>query len=612
MRVSIFQLRAIAAATLVCGCGWVADGYGQVAAGGTSGAGASAAGGTVSGAGAASGAGGQAGAAVGTGNAGVGTPGAAAVPQVPVSGAAGGSTFPGSVPGVVAPDTTPPASQLPGNRTGQQPTAPGVRAGQQSELPGNRTGRQTTLPGNRTGQISTLPGDQTDQPSTLPGNGTGQQSELPGARVGQQPNAPGVRAGQKSELPGVRVGQQATAATQPADVTQTLSQGLSFQPAQGTIPGSGLRVSNLGPNTWASTAGLQNNDQIISINGQTLSDSTQVFNQLQTSIQNNVAANIVVNRNGQQVPITVNPAQFGLNLPAAGPINRTTGFRGLGDALISTPDGIRVSNVGPNSWTQAAGLQQNDQIISLNGQTLNDSTQIINQIQNNIQNNTTMNFIVNRNGRQVTLAVPASQLQGVISGLEVGVNPGIGAAFDGNEVNALDTTTDVQGATSRLNAGLSSGTGTAAGGNAANAQRVTNGLGAGPSPATGAALGGNAANVGPSRQSLPSDLGTTTRQISGPIQERLNQIGQRIDTLRTQVDPSARQSQPDFAQLRSDLNQIRSDLNIVAQSAPAAARDQLQALHDRLKELSPAINQVSPGQLNNSNLNPPGLSTPPQ
>jgi len=80
---------------------------------------------------------------------------------------------------------------------------------------------------------------------------------------------------------------------------------------------------------WAQTAGLQANDQIVGVNGQQLNNSQQVVTQIQNSVQNNVAVNLVVKRRGEMVTIPVSAGQL------AGALNPQTGMINVKTLLSS-------------------------------------------------------------------------------------------------------------------------------------------------------------------------------------------------------------------------------------------------------------------------------------
>jgi membrane-associated protease RseP (regulator of RpoE activity) len=98
-------------------------------------------------------------------------------------------------------------------------------------------------------------------------------------------------------------------ATQQTTAFRGLNDGLTFTPSQ-----SGLTMNGVSASNWASQAGFQEGDQLVSIDGQPISSQTQFPTQLQSAIDRNGFANVIVNRNGTTVPLRVSTAPGGANL----------------------------------------------------------------------------------------------------------------------------------------------------------------------------------------------------------------------------------------------------------------------------------------------------------
>jgi len=182
---------------------------------------------------------------------------------------------------------------------------------------------------------------------------------------------------------------------------RTFASALSLQPAQS----GALTVGNVTANSWAQAAGFQANDQIVSINNQRVNSSNQVFNQLQQSLQNNTAANVIINRNGQAFTVTVSPSGI---MPTAG--TAPSGSMPNLTQTLPINANLQVGNVETNSWAHAVGFQANDQIVAINNQRVANSQQVFNQIQNAVQNNTAANVIINRDGQFFTVTVTRDAL----------------------------------------------------------------------------------------------------------------------------------------------------------------------------------------------------------
>ncbi len=121
--------------------------------------------------------------------------------------------------------------------------------------------------------------------------------------------------------------------------------GLAFDTQSGQLRVSGVEANQLG-----AQAGLQANDTILSVNGQQVTTPKEFLNQLQAGLQNGGMLQARVVRNG---------VQQNLRLDFSG-LRYGFGFNDQGNSL-------QVTSVNNGSLADIAGLQEGDQVMSING-----------------------------------------------------------------------------------------------------------------------------------------------------------------------------------------------------------------------------------------------------
>jgi len=139
--------------------------------------------------------------------------------------------------------------------------------------------------------------------------------------------------------------------------------GLTFNNAAN----NGLVVSNIAANSAFATAGLRAGDQLVSFNGQPITNQQQFYQYLSGPNLGTRPAQFIVLRNGQQVPLTIQPqalAQYQV------PVNDPLHQYGL---LLDNqnPNQVVVQQVYPNTPAYTAGIRQGDIITGLGGQPIN-------------------------------------------------------------------------------------------------------------------------------------------------------------------------------------------------------------------------------------------------
>lgn len=233
--------------------------------------------------------------------------------------------------------------------------------------------------------------------------------------------------------------------------TLQTSLGLQF-----STTGNALTISQVTPGTVAALAGLQAGDQIVGINGQNVQTAQTLLTQLR-NLNAADQATLNVMRNGQTVPITVDlssiHALLGTDtlLPPGGgnirgtfppsqngtttvpPARNDSGARlqaGNGNARsmaafsrLQTNLGLQFARVGNGLTVQRvtqggqgalAGLQSGDQIVSLNGQTINSGRDLLTQLRA-LGGAEQATLMVQRGGQTIPIMLDLSTLQSLLT-----------------------------------------------------------------------------------------------------------------------------------------------------------------------------------------------------
>ncbi len=154
-------------------------------------------------------------------------------------------------------------------------------------------------------------------------------------------------------------------------------------------------IAGVGAGSPAATAGWQTGDRIVSADGDTI-DSTQQLVQLTTS-QAGSPIDFVIERGGAFYPTTLTPRE---NPPKG---EGRVGVN-LADPLISS---VVASGIAPDSPAAAAGLQNGDRLISVNGRTA--TSAFVLQTEMSRFEDSDLPIVYERNGEQfeTTIAVPS-------------------------------------------------------------------------------------------------------------------------------------------------------------------------------------------------------------
>lgn len=149
----------------------------------------------------------------------------------------------------------------------------------------------------------------------------------------------------------------------------------------------------------AAQAGLQPGDRIVAFNG-TRNPSWDAINE-DALLSPGHALPMVVDRNGQEIPLTFVPTPHVENGDTAGSVDFLPDYGGLP---------IIVGDVGAGTPAAETGLQEGDRLVSIAGEDVKSSAQVIEYIRNH--DGQRIPLTVERNGQKVQLSTPERRLEG--------------------------------------------------------------------------------------------------------------------------------------------------------------------------------------------------------
>jgi regulator of sigma E protease len=149
----------------------------------------------------------------------------------------------------------------------------------------------------------------------------------------------------------------------------------------------------------ADLAGLKPGDRIVSFNG-TENPTWDVING-DALLSPGRPLPVVVNRNGQEISLTVTPTTRTENGEAAGTLDFIPDYGGLP---------IVVVDVNPGSPAEASGLKENDRFISIGGQEVRSSAQVTEYVRSHP--NERIPITLERNGQTMQLTTDDKRMDG--------------------------------------------------------------------------------------------------------------------------------------------------------------------------------------------------------
>lgn len=171
-----------------------------------------------------------------------------------------------------------------------------------------------------------------------------------------------------------------------------LNLGLTLAPS-----GNRMQIAGLNANAWGA-AGFQVGDQILAVNRSWVSSPQELQGQLSRGLLNEGRAWVYVNRNGT--------AQW-VNVDFTG---RSRGM--LGVRVLDQSGAVSVAGVYPGSFALRAGLQQGDEIMSVNGVAITSHDDLVNQLRAARTGNGEVSLVVRRNGVEQTIEMMINQVNG--------------------------------------------------------------------------------------------------------------------------------------------------------------------------------------------------------
>jgi regulator of sigma E protease len=131
-------------------------------------------------------------------------------------------------------------------------------------------------------------------------------------------------------------------------------------------------VGMVTPGGAADTAGIKVGDRIVAFNG--IENPTWERIKDETLISPNAALPLIIDRGGKQLALNVTPER------------KDVDGNGIGEIGLVPDKGVEPVEAGsvlPDSPAAAAGLQQGDRVLAINGQTVRNSQELTNQIREN-------------------------------------------------------------------------------------------------------------------------------------------------------------------------------------------------------------------------------------
>jgi len=166
---------------------------------------------------------------------------------------------------------------------------------------------------------------------------------------------------------------------------------------------NGLVISDVSSSGPISRFGFQEGDQIMSVNGNRVASEQQFLNLLTSPQFMNQRAQVAVWRNGQQVPVWVEPWTLMQGGSSGGGSAQSDPLHSYGIVLDDRYQSPVVWKVLPQSPAHYAGIRGNDVIVAWNGQHVNDPHELVSAAQQTEQSEIPVQLSRNRQLRNVTL-----------------------------------------------------------------------------------------------------------------------------------------------------------------------------------------------------------------
>jgi C-terminal processing protease CtpA/Prc len=163
-----------------------------------------------------------------------------------------------------------------------------------------------------------------------------------------------------------------------------------------------LMVSDIAGRGAIAQTGLKEGDEIVSVNGQPVHTEREFVDKLFAEHASNQPASVVINRNGQQQTLTIQPKQFVDEHLAGDDSLREAGL------IIdeSQPDHVKVQAVIPRSPAFYAGVRSGDQITGFRGQRVAAVADFVRAIASAASGTAPLEVNRNNQTRQLEIEIP--------------------------------------------------------------------------------------------------------------------------------------------------------------------------------------------------------------
>jgi C-terminal processing protease CtpA/Prc len=167
-----------------------------------------------------------------------------------------------------------------------------------------------------------------------------------------------------------------------------------------------LMVTDVAGRGAITQTGLKEGDEIVSVNGQAVNSERTFVDLLFAEQANNQPAKVVLNRNGKEQTITINPRPFIAEHLAASD-DRLQDFGLILDE--SDPAHVKIQAVVPRSPAFYAGMRSGDRITAFNGQRIAAVADLVKSISGAIGDRVAVEVNRNNQTRQLDIEVPSDQ-----------------------------------------------------------------------------------------------------------------------------------------------------------------------------------------------------------
>jgi S1-C subfamily serine protease len=180
-----------------------------------------------------------------------------------------------------------------------------------------------------------------------------------------------------------------------------------FAEAYGLKEETGIVVGDVFEDSAADRAGLQRGDVITSVNREAVKDTTWFVNKIR-SFGSNTEVRLEVVRDGKTVQLTVKLGEMPDGETASSSSRPSDVLTNLGISVsaptsdlrrqygLKSRTGLVVTEVAENSPAQAAGIQEGDLLLEVNGRKVSDEKQLADAVRRGARS---MAFLIEREGR---------------------------------------------------------------------------------------------------------------------------------------------------------------------------------------------------------------------